>query len=353
MAMTTQTGSLRPTGPFHLAENQGLSRYFVPLQAYLRLKAEFLLGNLTHREPGERPLLRPLSGLGITQTTRSAKLLSAALPFFGVCSAFAGDAEVAPSLADRIAEAPTAQAAFEIADRQNWDEVFYDPCTGDWTERWFLDGEIAAVRVDQTGMELAAGPQFGNHAHHAVLWTKDSFAGDLKISYDYTRTDFETSAVNILYVQATGSGDGPHAEDIHEWRELRKVPSMSQYFNNMNLYHISYAAFPNTDEETTDYVRARRYLPEKGGLQGTEIQPDYSNTGLFAPGVKHRMTVFKIGDHLLLRAETSEQTEYFHWHNTEYPPIEAGRIGLRHMFTRSAVYRDFRVSVLDQKGIVR
>ena len=31
-----------PAGPFHLAENRGLSRNFVPLRAYLRLKAEFL-----------------------------------------------------------------------------------------------------------------------------------------------------------------------------------------------------------------------------------------------------------------------------------------------------------------------
>ena len=31
-------------GPFHLAENRSLSRDFVPLRAYLRLKAEFLLG---------------------------------------------------------------------------------------------------------------------------------------------------------------------------------------------------------------------------------------------------------------------------------------------------------------------
>ncbi len=32
------------TGAFHLAENRSLSRDFVPLGAYLRLKAEFLLG---------------------------------------------------------------------------------------------------------------------------------------------------------------------------------------------------------------------------------------------------------------------------------------------------------------------
>ena len=60
-------------GPFHLAENRSLSRYFVPLRAYLRLKAEFLSGNLTHREPGERAL--PLFGVGMVAalTPRQAR----------------------------------------------------------------------------------------------------------------------------------------------------------------------------------------------------------------------------------------------------------------------------------------
>jgi len=34
-----------------------------------------------------------------------------------------------------------------------------------------------------------------------------------------------------------------------------------------------------------------------------------------------------------------------HWKNESFPPILEGRIGLRHMFTRSARYRNFQISV--------
>jgi hypothetical protein len=68
-------------------------------------------------------------------------------------------------------------------------------------------------------MVLTAGPEFGNDAHHMVLWTKSSFEGDLRIDFDYTRLDRETRCVNILYIQATGSGKGPYQEDIMKWND--------------------------------------------------------------------------------------------------------------------------------------
>ena len=126
-----------------------------------------------------------------------------------------------------------------------------------------------------------------------VLWTKQSFEGDLKIEYDYTRIDNETRCVNILYIQATGSGKGPYARDISQWNELRKVPAMATYFNHMHAYHISYAAFPNSGENRVSYIRARRYLPEGKGLKGTELAPDYDPQGFFAQGVTHHITVIK------------------------------------------------------------
>ena len=91
-----------------------------------------------------------------------------------------------------------------------------------------------------------------------VLWTKQSFKGDLKIEYDYTRLDNETRCVNILYIQATGSGEEPYVKDITEWNELRRVPAMKMYFDHMHAYHISYAAWRG------DYIRGRRYLPLAG-----------------------------------------------------------------------------------------
>jgi hypothetical protein len=227
-----------------------------------------------------------------------------------------------------------------------WNQLFFDDCIGDWREKWFLDGEIGSVETSTNGLQLTAGPQFRNDAHHMVLWTKDSFEGDLKIEFDYTRLDFETRCVNILYIQATGSGIGPYAKDISEWNELRRIPAMKMYFNHMNLYHISFAAFPN-DEDATQYIRGRRYMPTAGkGLEGTDLMPDYFPEGLFEPGVKHHITVIKQGTDLFMRIENERQVYHCRMSNPGLPPVTEGRIGLRHMFTRSARYRNFRISQL-------
>jgi hypothetical protein len=236
--------------------------------------------------------------------------------------------------------------AFEMVQNAEWRNVFSDPCTGDWKATWFLDGEIGSVETSSAGMQLTAGQQFGNEAHHMVLWTKESFAGDLKIEYDYTRLDFETRCVNILYIQATGSGTGPYAKDIAEWNELRRIPLMRTYFDHMNLIHISYAAFPN-DEDTTAYIRGRRYMPEIGkGLKGTDLKPDYFPEGLFETGVLHHITVVKKGQTVFMSIMNSTQTFDCQMSNPGLPPVTEGRIGLRHMYTRSALYKNFRISQL-------
>jgi hypothetical protein len=240
---------------------------------------------------------------------------------------------------------PESHAEFSRLVEADWEEVLCDPGTEDWRELWFLDGEVGTVANTPKGMELRAGPEFRNDAHHMVLWTKDKFEGDLKIEYEYTRLDSETRCVTILYVQATGSGAGPYGADILDWAELRKVPSMKTYFNHMNTYHISYAAYPNADDATEDYIRARRYMPEARGLKGTDLMPDYFRTGLFASGVPHEITVIKHGQELFMLVCSDEKQMLCHWKNETFPPIVEGRIGLRHMYTRSARYGGFRISV--------
>jgi hypothetical protein len=178
-----------------------------------------------------------------------------------------------------------------------------------------------------------------------VLWTKDSFKGDLKIEYDYTRLDFEIRCVNILYIQATGSGKKPYSKDITEWNELRRVPAMKMYFDHMNTYHISYSAFPNEGDDRQSYIRGRRYMPNKTGLKGTDLVPDYYPKGLFDPGVVHKITVIKKDRDLYMRIENYEQTYYCHMSNPYLPIITEGRIGLRQMFTRSARYKNFQISI--------
>ena len=232
----------------------------------------------------------------------------------------------------------TERKAFERALMGEWKEIFSDSCTGDWQAKWFLDGEVGTVKTAPNGMTLTAGDEFKNDAHHMVLWTKRSFEGDVKIEYDYTRLDEENRCVNILYIQATGSGKGPYAKDIFEWRGLRKVPSMRSYYDNMNTYHISYASFPET------YIRGRRYLPHAKGLKGTELEPDYFPEGLFATGVTHHITVIKKDRDLFMRVENPDQVYHCHFFNNALPTVTDGRLGLRHMFTRSARYENFRVS---------
>ncbi len=102
-------------------------------------------------------------------------------------------------------------------------------------------------------MLLSAGPIARDHASHCVLWTRESFHGDVKIEFDYWRMDTIQRWVNILYIQATGTGNGQYAEDISTWSHLRQTPFMRMYFDHMNLLHVSFAAF-GAEEGGEDYI---------------------------------------------------------------------------------------------------
>jgi hypothetical protein len=229
-----------------------------------------------------------------------------------------------------------------------WKPVFFDPCTGDWKNEWTLDGKKATIQNGPKGMDFSAGRDPTDEAHHAVLWTRKDFEGDLKIEYEYTRLDDEHRKVTIIYVQATGSGKPGFDKDIAAWADKRVVPSMKSYFNNMNAYHISYAAFENqNDDPCNDYIRARRYVC--GDLNGTELDNEYEKTGLFETGVPHKITIIKHGREIYMRIKNDSKEFLCHFVNSRFDPVTEGKIGLRHMNTRSARYKDFRVSVLLDK----
>ena len=227
---------------------------------------------------------------------------------------------------------------------KDWGLKFEDECTHDWTQNWTLDGLISTVENTEKGMHFSGGPEYKNDAHHAVLWTKESFKGDVKIEYDYTRTDSETKCVNILYIQATGIGKGPYKKDISKWKKLREIPTMSTYFENMNALHISYAAFVNS-ADTTFYTRSRRYpkLPHHRSFDETKISPSYNNEGYFKTGETYHITVIKTKNQLLFKMEGKEGSKLFSWDLSKIDPVTEGRIGLRHMYTRSAIYRNFKI----------
>lgn len=243
-----------------------------------------------------------------------------------------------------MADGRKTRERFEQLGDGGWREAMRDPGTGDWTERWTLDGERAVIRNTPEGMVFSAGPIPQDHASHAVLWTKQDFAGDVKIEFDFRRLDTINRYVNILYIQATGQGDPPHVEDIDEWADLRAVPRMGTYFKHMNLLHISYAAFGNEDDSPEDYVRARRYpITEQRGFHDLAVPPDYENTGLFLPGETYHVTAIRCGHEAFMEVTGAGESGLFAWDTSDFPPIEHGRIGIRHMWTRCSRYTDFTV----------
>ncbi|WP_157637693.1 DUF1961 family protein [Flexithrix dorotheae] len=226
-----------------------------------------------------------------------------------------------------------------------WKLKFSDDCTSNWEKNWFKDGLISTVEQNENGMNLIAGPVNRNDAHHTVLWTKKSFKGDIKIEYNYTRTDSQIVNVNILYIQAQGIGKAGRGKDITKWNKYREVPTMSKYYYNMNPLHISYAAFPMVNEDPeNDYIRVRKYPAEESNFGQTEILPAFFKTGLFLPGETYKITIIKTETklHFSVKGEGAEEKLYS-WDLAENQSPKEGRIGLRHMFTRSAQYSDFKV----------
>ena len=235
-------------------------------------------------------------------------------------------------------------AALAQAGGDGWEVVFSDPGDGDWQDRWFVEGLKASVEYDEDGMVFTSGPVPKEQASHAVLWTKQSFAGDIRIEYDYTRLDSmtEVTSVNILYIQATGLGTDKSPTDIFLSTEQREVPWMKSYFLNMNALHVSYAT---TGPKRANYVAARRYpaKDQESFMHGTMIQPVYEDIDLFRTGETYHITALKEGSRLTFTAEREGKSHTFEWDTSGYPPVTEGRIGFRHMWARSSRYQNIKV----------
>ncbi len=231
----------------------------------------------------------------------------------------------------------------KINNSAEWTLKMDDSCRGNWQDQWFLDGLIATVTNTEDGMDFRAGEEYGNDAHHAVLWTKEQFEGDVKIEYNYTRTEEQTVNVNILYIQAQGTGEDGLDKDISKWK--RDVPTMSIYYKYMNPLHISYDAFPMVNEDpTNDYLRVRKYpISEDISFDQMEVEPTFFNIELFKPFITYKVTVIKDETHLYMNVEGDGREECYTWSLEGKAPINYGRIGLRHMYTRASMYSDFKV----------
>lgn len=229
---------------------------------------------------------------------------------------------------------------------KRWHLRFGDDCTKNWQMGWFLDGHHADIKNSNEGMLFSAGVLEGNDSHNAVLWTKESFKGDLKIEYSYTKTDAKSIWATILYIQASGIGMAPYSEDISQWNDLRVIPAMKTYYTYMKALHISYASYDNKNTDIKkDYVRARMYpvVPGQNFNTTTEIPGGGLETGLFNPGETYKITVIKTNKKLYFKVVGKTNSKLFVWDISKYPALSNGRIGLRHMHGRSALYKNFSV----------
>ena len=244
--------------------------------------------------------------------------------------------------------------AYNAALQADWEEVFDDSGQDDWQKKWFLDGHKATLNNSSEGMFFGAGPIAGDNGSHAVLWTRDSFEGDLKLDFEFTRMDTVDSYVCIVYLYATGAGPEPYVKDISQWNDLRQIPFMSSYFDQMNLLHISFAAFGNSPDagEETAYIRARRYPRSLfgGKFAGMELEPDFAALGLFKPGVPHHVTVIRRGSDMFMNVTNPDEDRLYYWDVSQVPAVHEGRIGLRHMWQRAGLYKDISVSQLKEQG---
>lgn len=227
-----------------------------------------------------------------------------------------------------------------------WSTKMQDTGQGQWSDHWFLDGELATVETGPQGMDFCAGPEAEGDASHAVLWTHDSFTGPIRVDLEMTRLDEADRFVNILYLLATGVGHDGFDEDITAWSDRRAVPAMKTYFNHMKLLHISYAAFPNQGGEK-DYIRARRYpVDAKHTFAQTALDPSYNDTGLFDTGKTQLMTAIAHGSDLCLRVIDGDEAHYYAWDTSAFEPITHGRVGIRHMLSRCSRYKNIRIACL-------
>lgn len=247
-----------------------------------------------------------------------------------------------------------AEAPMDQSDRSQ--VLFEDPMIRDWQENWFLDGKNAVLEHRDGGLAFLTTEsgvdknvdRAAFDAPHAVLWTRQEFEGDIRVSYTYTKLP-GCGWQKLIYVQAQGIGEEPYVPDIHAWRDLREVASMSKYFNYMNLIALS----------LRDEVRCKRY-PWNDVLRNQELESEYlprAEIKTMPIGRAFHVVVEKRSRSILLRitdAESGELAADHTWdladekvlNNRDPKLVEKGRIGIRQMGGHKILMRDFKVERL-------
>jgi hypothetical protein len=232
--------------------------------------------------------------------------------------------------------------------------LFQDSMAENWQENWFLDGEKATLEHRDGGLAYLTEytvnknvDREGFDSQHAVLWTREEFEGDIRITYTYTVLP-GSSWQKLIYVQAQGVGQGPYVEHIYAWRDEREIAVMSAYFNYMDLIGLS----------LRDQIRCKRYPwnDMEGNSLETEFMPRAEHSGL-PQGRELDVRVDKTKTSIALHIQDTETGQVVVDHtwdltdekvleNRDPKYVEAGRIGLRLMGGHKIHFRDFNVELL-------
>jgi hypothetical protein len=233
----------------------------------------------------------------------------------------------------------------QAENKKQWKLIFSDNFKTSWQQNWFLDGEQAKLENTGNALLFCAGTMPASDLAHSVLWTKKSFEGDLQIEFDFVKRDTATKFVNIIYLFAEGSDSGAYRRDIWLWKDLRRIPAMKIYFNHIRAFHISFAAYENDNSDPLkDYIRARLYRPESGkGLEGTEILPEYLQTGLFIKDEKYHIRITRIAGKISMLVTGENKKTETEWILPSGDNPVSGRIGLRVMGGRISEFANFKV----------
>ena len=132
---------------------------------------------------------------------------------------------------------------------------FHDTGKDNWKELWHLDGEIATVVNTKKGMHYAAGPENKNDAHHAVLWTKNQFKGDVKIEFDALKAARNLAKHGVTFDEAVAVLYDPKAlsiEDVDSCGEHRWVSIEMNWNGQLLTVVYTYRA------ETIRIISARK-----------------------------------------------------------------------------------------------
>jgi hypothetical protein len=228
------------------------------------------------------------------------------------------------------------------AAQDDWREAFVADHKRDWRAEWFLFGDPSrgiTVSNSAAGLTLRAGDGSDPRRDHAVLWSKRTFTGDVRIEYDVTVLDGyaspppKISYCSALLVHAQGATNYP--SDLAAWTAAQANADTSGNFVNTNTrgLQLNYAFVGDV----------------RGNRLRLRVNPGYALAGqsdittLFRQGQTCHVSATKAGALLTVHVTDGKATFSHTFTDAGLAAHGSGRIGLRNMNRREARYANLRV----------